>query len=66
MPKHRDPSGPSVPALDEAIQRYYGLGEERNRADPAQRGILFEMLAAIEDEPSIVGASAHLIAVARK
>ncbi len=35
-------------------------------ADPAQRGTLLEMLSAIEDEPSIVGASAHLIAVARK
>jgi len=35
-------------------------------ADVAQRGTLLEMLSAIEDEPSIVGASAHLIAVARK
>jgi len=35
-------------------------------ADVAQRGTLLEMLSEIEDEPSIVGASAHLIAVARK
>jgi ubiquinone/menaquinone biosynthesis C-methylase UbiE len=35
-------------------------------ADPAQRRTLFEMLAEIEHEPSIVGASAHLLAVARK
>jgi ubiquinone/menaquinone biosynthesis C-methylase UbiE len=35
-------------------------------ADVAQRGTLLQMLSEIEDEPSIVGASAHLIAVARK
>jgi hypothetical protein len=35
-------------------------------ADVAQRGTLLQMLAEIEGEPSIVGASAHLIAIARK
>jgi len=35
-------------------------------ADVAQRKPLLQMLAEIEHEPSIVGASAHLIAVARK
>jgi ubiquinone/menaquinone biosynthesis C-methylase UbiE len=35
-------------------------------ADVAQRATLIAMLSEIEDEPSIVGASAHLIAVARK
>lgn len=35
-------------------------------ADAAQRRALLDMLAQIEKEPSIVGASAHLIAVARK
>jgi ubiquinone/menaquinone biosynthesis C-methylase UbiE len=35
-------------------------------ADAAQRAVLFEMLSEIESEPSIVGASAHLIAVARR
>jgi SAM-dependent methyltransferase len=35
-------------------------------ADVAQRGILLRMLAEIEDEPSLVGASSHLIALARK
>jgi ubiquinone/menaquinone biosynthesis C-methylase UbiE len=34
--------------------------------DVAQRGTLLEMLSEIEDEPSIVGASAHLLAVARR
>jgi ubiquinone/menaquinone biosynthesis C-methylase UbiE len=31
MPEDGDPSRPSVPALDEPIQRYYGLGQEQNR-----------------------------------
>jgi ubiquinone/menaquinone biosynthesis C-methylase UbiE len=35
-------------------------------ADVAQRATLIEMLAEIENEPSIVGASAHLIAVAHR
>jgi ubiquinone/menaquinone biosynthesis C-methylase UbiE len=35
-------------------------------ADAAQREALLQMLSEIEEEPSIVGASAHLIAVARK
>jgi hypothetical protein len=35
-------------------------------ADVAQREILLEMLSQIEEEPSIVGASAHFIALARK
>jgi ubiquinone/menaquinone biosynthesis C-methylase UbiE len=34
--------------------------------DPEQRRVLLEMLSEIEAEPSIVGASAHFIAVARK
>jgi SAM-dependent methyltransferase len=35
-------------------------------ADVAQRGTLLELLTDIEDEPSIVGASAHFVAVARR
>jgi ubiquinone/menaquinone biosynthesis C-methylase UbiE len=35
-------------------------------ADAAQRETLLELLSEIEEEPSIIGASAHLIAVARK
>lgn len=35
-------------------------------ADVAQRRALLEILSEIEEEPSIVGASAHLIAVARR
>jgi thiamine-phosphate diphosphorylase len=34
--------------------------------DPAQRRALLEMLAGIEEEPSIAGASAHFVAMARK
>jgi ubiquinone/menaquinone biosynthesis C-methylase UbiE len=34
--------------------------------DPAQRATLMEFLSSIEGEPSIVGASAHLIAVAHR
>jgi ubiquinone/menaquinone biosynthesis C-methylase UbiE len=35
-------------------------------ADPVQRRALLEMLSAIEEEPSIVGASAHFVALTRK
>lgn len=35
-------------------------------ADLSQREALFKILSEIEEEPSIVGASAHLIAIARK
>jgi hypothetical protein len=35
-------------------------------ADDAQREALLAMLSKIEQEPSLVGASAHFIALARK
>ena len=35
-------------------------------SDPEQRKALLEMLAGIEEEPSIAGASAHFLAIARK
>jgi ubiquinone/menaquinone biosynthesis C-methylase UbiE len=35
-------------------------------ADPVQRSTLLDMLAAIEEEPSIIGASAHIMGIARK
>ena len=35
-------------------------------SDPAQRKTLLEMLSITEDEPSIAGASAHFLAIARK
>ena len=34
--------------------------------DPAQREKLMEFLSLIEREPSLVGASAHIMAVARR
>ena len=34
--------------------------------DAVQRKVLLEMLAQIEEEPSIMGASAHFLAIARK
>jgi ubiquinone/menaquinone biosynthesis C-methylase UbiE len=43
-----------------------GAGFHDAMADPAQRERLLEFLARIEAEPSIQGASAHLIAVGRK
>jgi hypothetical protein len=36
------------------------------RSDPAQWKALLKMLSDIEDEPSIAGASAHIVAIARK
>jgi ubiquinone/menaquinone biosynthesis C-methylase UbiE len=35
-------------------------------SDPVQRKALLEMLSAIEEEPSIAGASAHIVTIARK
>ena len=35
-------------------------------ADPAQRERLMKLLSLVEEDPSIQGASAHLLAVARR
>jgi SAM-dependent methyltransferase len=41
-------------------------GLEDRLADPAQRELILNCLAAIEHDPAITGASSHLLAIARR
>jgi len=57
-------SGVEVVPVEGPVWSAGGFDEAWN--DPAQRKVLMEFLARIEREPSIVGASAHFVAVGRR
>lgn len=45
---------------------YWAPGLAERLADPAQRELILDCLAAIEHDPAITGASSHLLAIARR
>jgi hypothetical protein len=45
---------------------YWAPGLADRLADPAQRELILDMIARIEHDPAITGASAHLLAIARR
>lgn len=50
----------------EGVAGWCTLGVEPALRDPARRTELLELLASVQEEPSLLGASAHLLAVANR